>query len=956
MDRLRTLLVVVLVLCIASTIEAAITSRLEGRAVDDQDRPLAGVEVTISSDSLIGGPQTAVTSEEGGFAFHLLPVGIYTIDAGLVGYTPATATARVQLDRTAVVTLRLVRVTFAEEIEVTADVPIIDPARTNTGEVFTEQYLQLTSIGSEGRDYLAIMDQAAGVRPGFPQEVFGATRSENAYLVDGFNTVDPSTGGSATRFNFDAIEEASVLTGGAAAEFGWGTGGILNVVTKSGGNRFSGTFDARYSDENFIESGDHFDPGEDTFSNRVLSATLGGPILRDRLWFFVAVDNWQERGAPEGAPVTKVRDANSFLGKLTWAINRSNRLMARLSTTPTTIDYAAASRYRTPEATIYVDRSEPIGQLELNSVFSDRLLLTASLGFSRESASYLPMINDVDTPPEYDIDQDLLFSNNWQVEEGDRNRDHHRAKLTWFAGEALGPHQLDAGFEYHKLQEEGVLFTPGGYAIEYFNNAYRDPPWPDGDGDGLVDVDLWRDYPFQTARDPWTGEAQGWSAFAQDQWRPIPQLTVNLGLRYDMMAHTNTVGQTIADFDKWQPRVGIAWDLGNRGRHVLRGSWGRYMHPGLTNFAMLVSGMTRGYEVYLGLDLLCGAYGICDRDTAAAAIGPELIHVDGDGDEHPFYLDFIYSSTPAETLDTLGIGRLRVPYRDELILAYEARVARETSLELSYVNMTSHDLIEDTCNNNTWAWGDGEPPSIDDPSTWTDEAACTGSVRANMPGLKNQYEALALRAASRARPWFHLLGSYTYSKQRVNNYSQPYSGFGTGFDWFPAAAFDYFPTNFVNRDGDLEFTEHWLKINGYFFLPLEFAIGVGATYFSSADVGVYSDCGDLLFPNDSGLVELERLGIDYDEMVQYCQSPYSGELLLDTQTGPRTNVWQLDLQLSKVFHVGSVRLTPIVSVFNVSSEEAVTDYTTDPFGPFGYGTAESWQDPRRWEIGFRVEF
>ncbi len=142
------------------------------------------------------------------------------------------------------------------------------------------------------------MNQAAGVVPsssGFPQQVFGASWSDNAYLVDGFNTVDPSTGGFGTRFNFDAIEEASVITGGLAAEFGLGTGGVLNVVTKSGGNRFSGTFDARYSNESFIESGEHYDPGEDTFSNRLLSATLGGPILRDRLWFFVAVENWQER-------------------------------------------------------------------------------------------------------------------------------------------------------------------------------------------------------------------------------------------------------------------------------------------------------------------------------------------------------------------------------------------------------------------------------------------------------------------------------------------------------------------------------------------------------------------------------------------------------------------------------------------------------------------------------------
>ena len=133
-------------------------------------------------------------------------------------------------------------------------------------------------------------------------------------------------------------------------------------------------------------------------------------------------------------------------------------------------------------------------------------------------------------------------------------------------------------------------------------------------------------------------------------------------------------------------------------------------------------------------------------------------------------------------------------------------------------------------------------------------------------------------------------------------------------------------------------------------------IGVGGTYHSGGDVGVYADCGDMLNPTGSGLAELERLGINYDEMVRYCQSSFSGEMLLDTQTGPRINAWQLDLQLSKVVHVGSVRLVPIVSIFNVTSEETVTEYTRNPFGSLGYGTAVSWQDPRRWEVGFRVEF
>jgi hypothetical protein len=333
--------------------------------------------------------------------------------------------------------------------------------------------------------------------------------------------------------------------------------------------------------------------------------------------------------------------------------------------------------------------------------------------------------------------------------------------------------------------------------------------------------------------------------------------------------------------------------------------------------------------------------------------------VDSDGNEHPFYLVNILSEIPAETVDTLGVGRLRVPYRDELILAYEMRVAEQTSLELSYIRKNFHDQIEDTCNNNTWAWGDGSPPSLDDPSSWTDEGSCTGSVRANIDGLERRYEALILRAATRARTWFHLLGSYTYSKTRGNvDFSQPYSGFGSGFFAFPGSEFDYFPTNFVNDNGNLDDDlRHVVKLNGYLRFPLDFTLGIGAFYRSGGALSVSTDCFDMFFPSESGLADLQRLGIDYDEMLGYCQSPASGWLFLEPRGGRRGgDLWQLDLQLTKGFRIGNVRLVGIVSVVNVSSEEAPTRIIEDPFDYRGWGTARSWQDPRRWEVGLRVEF
>ena len=176
------------------------------------------------------------------------------------------------------------------------------------------------------------------------------------------------------------------------------------------------------------------------------------------------------------------------------------------------------------------------------------------------------------------------------VEFSDRHRDHHRAKLSYFAGDARGSHQLDAGLEYHKLRgnRRCVSSRPGGYVLEYLNNDYWDDPWPDGDGDGLVDLPFRglaprRRPPAIRSRARATAGAPSPGRVAADR-RSSPFAWACATTPW---SHTNTVGETVADFEKWLPRVGLAWDVGGRGRHVLRAGWSRYMHPGVTSLAMV---------------------------------------------------------------------------------------------------------------------------------------------------------------------------------------------------------------------------------------------------------------------------------------------------------------------------------------------------------------------------------
>jgi hypothetical protein len=146
-----------------------------------------------------------------------------------------------------------------------------------------------------------------------------AHHSDNRFLLDGLSTTDPATGTFGFGISRDAIEEVAVHTGGYEAEYGMGIGGVVNLVTRSGGNTFSGSLDVRYRDQRFIENGEHFDRDQQTSSSRAIAGALGGPLVRDRLWFFAAVENRFLQSQDEGAPPARRRVEWSGAELAGWA-------------------------------------------------------------------------------------------------------------------------------------------------------------------------------------------------------------------------------------------------------------------------------------------------------------------------------------------------------------------------------------------------------------------------------------------------------------------------------------------------------------------------------------------------------------------------------------------------------------------------------------------------------------
>jgi hypothetical protein len=319
------------------------TGRLIGTTVDESGAPLPGVSVAISSPVLIGGVQTKTTDEWGEFAFLSLAPGDYTVQAALSGFVAQERSpVRVPLGGAGVIDITMTIGSFSGEIEVVDEIPVVDTTQVNTGQVFRQDYMQGSAISSDNRFYTTVVNQTAGVVgggrwSGVPQpRVFGSTFGENAYFIDGMDTTNPLTGTANAAVNFDAISELQLQTGGFEAEHGRATGGIINLVSKVGGNRFSGTFDARYRNDSFQESGEHFDASELSTEHSIVAATLGGPILRDRLWFFASYQQINDLFTPTASPVTRDQTGQNFLGKITWQIAPAWRLSGKYTTDPTT--------------------------------------------------------------------------------------------------------------------------------------------------------------------------------------------------------------------------------------------------------------------------------------------------------------------------------------------------------------------------------------------------------------------------------------------------------------------------------------------------------------------------------------------------------------------------------------------------------------------------------------------
>src|SRR4051812_2609010 len=273
---------------------AQTTGTLSGQVVDANSQQPVGDAVVIAQSPSLQGEQTAVTDASGAFEITLLPAGTYSVTVQRESYQPFTQSGlRLALDRSIKVKLSLVPEALKEQaIEIVAQRPSISVTTTQQGGSISKEQMALVPYGRNGRTFDQVATSIPGVQPDANGgiQMNGSGGPEQNYIIDGVNVSDPAFGTLGTTLIQDFVQEVDVKTGGYQAEYGRATGGIINVVTKSGGNEFHGSVFVNWSPfeaprKQIGGLGQALSSQVSQRYNLDFGAELGGPIVKDKLWF-----------------------------------------------------------------------------------------------------------------------------------------------------------------------------------------------------------------------------------------------------------------------------------------------------------------------------------------------------------------------------------------------------------------------------------------------------------------------------------------------------------------------------------------------------------------------------------------------------------------------------------------------------------------------------------------------
>ena len=566
------------------------TGTIRGTVHDEQGLAVPGVTVTATSPALQG-PRTAVSDNTGGYTFPNLPPGLYTVTFELSGFATVKRDTNVALGLVVDQNVTMRAAGLAETVQVVAETP----APIATPIIGTNIKHDEVEALATPRTLQGIATLAPSVSENTPNggqlAINGAFAFDNIFMINGVDVNDNLFANPQNLFIEDAIEETQVLTSGISAEYGRFSGGVVNAITKSGGNRFSGSgrvnlLNPAWTDETPFEKSRNIT--RPSINQQTYEGTFGGPIAKDHLWFFSAgryagVDNPQTIQQTGIQVIQNDKNKRGEL-KLTGTFAKNHTIAGGYLNNARTVSNTSGLFGLVADPRSLITRSLPNAYYYTNykGVFGADTLVEAQYSqrhFEFQGDGGATSTNILDSP---------FFSNSLGLvynapyfcacDPEQRNNRQLTGAVTNF-WTAAGRHQTKAGFEWFRSQRTGGNSQS---ATQYvFNTDWvTDPsgaPAKDSQGriiptfvPGESSIDF---YPAVIGA---TLNIDNSSIYVQDHWAINDRWSADLGARYEHVLAESTGNIVGVKTNRIVPRLAASYDVTGNGNHIVHVTFGQY--------------------------------------------------------------------------------------------------------------------------------------------------------------------------------------------------------------------------------------------------------------------------------------------------------------------------------------------------------------------------------------------
>ena len=945
------LLILVITPVVASPILSQTSATIDGTVRDGQGLVVPGVLVTLSGRTVLGDP-TTTTVQDGSYRFRALRPGIYDLHYKLSGFQSLRRKGIVvEGNRTVTVNATLEVATLAETVTVTGESPVVDFKNTSLSNQFDTTELQDTPSST---DLWGVLGQTPGVKMGgydvggshkgqqSGYESFGV-RSQNRVLSEGVDSTEGS-GAAGVYYDYYSIEEFTTSAAGSDVEMTSG-GSMIVMTVKSGGNDFSGLFHTDYEGEGFVANNETDElrargyTGNPTLLFYEIHADVGGPIVKDKFWFFGFFNNFKIEKQISGVDPSdgrSIEDIRQFGGKLTWKISDRDQFTGYTQYQLKHQPNRGISVARPPDSTLDMQAWAWVHKAEWQRIWSERAFSNVQVKHYGLDADFPPRVDFTTNPPRVDMATGAWSGAGWLPGKYGRWKPQFSATLNYYLPAEIGAHDFKFGFDW-QIDSSRSGTTGRSGSIVYFDNSRLGRPYD------VSEISLFNLPPEGT--NPADDRDRHTDFFVQDTWTLSDRLTLMLGFRFGQqdVYYTDSVvkpeqsdffptgtipGKDLVTWSVWAPRIGVTFDLTGEGETVLKAHYGRYVN----NIA----------------DWLSSA-----NPAGLAQLGYKFIDPNGNGRyDGPHELGpLIYQSGTVggsleEAEGTEVNPNLETAYTDELGVSFEHELFAHSSLRFSYVRKQQRNLFDEwnpaqvlpLLNNPVPCGGNLFPcpsnPFTGEPITTVvrvpGEAAFAQSpIIDTLPGEfgDNEFDTVQLALSRRFNRRFFIQASFDYQwrnelrSARVDARSPLIADpIGTFFfqNHNPAVSNQQNSTSWVGR------------ILGRYVLPAGVATSGKIRHQSGFP---WSPIHRVSFPGSGTM-------------------PF---FLENLENNRAENVTVVDLRLEKVFELGErAKLTGIVDVYNLFNSNPVTNFSLRTGGAFGkiIGVLE----PRVIKVGVRFQF